>query len=67
MWLLRIVVFGLAFCSVHSSWEGHEGFRGFQKNILSHDKESGLISLHGLGVSLTAICETIKKGYIGCP
>ena len=76
MWLLKIVVFGLAFCSVHSSWKGHEGSRGFQKNLLSPDKESGLIFLHGLGVSLTAICRTmsghalglsVRRSKISCP
>ena len=76
MWLLKIVVFGLAFCSVHSSQKGHTGSRGFQRNILSPDKKSGLIFLHGLGVSLTAICETmsgpalglsIHRNKIGCP
>ena len=65
MWLLKIVVFGLAFCSVHSSWKGHKGSRGFQRNILTHEKESGLIFLHGLGVSLTAICETISGPALG--
>ena len=81
MWLLKIVVFGLEFCSVHSSWKDHEGSRGFQRNILSPDKESGLIFLHGLGVSLTveivtAICETmsgpapglsVRRNKISCP
>ena len=75
MWLLKILVFGLALCSVHSK-KGHEGSRGFQRNILTHEKESGLIFLHGLGVSLTAICETIsgpalglsvRKNKISCP
>ena len=76
MWLLKIVVFGLAFCFVHSSWKGHEGSRGFQKKLLSPDKESGLIFLHGLGVSLTAICRamsgpalglSVRKNKISCP
>ena len=81
MWLLKIVVFGLAFCSVHSSRKGHEGSRGFQRNTLSPDKESGLIFLHGLSVSLiveivTAICETmsgpalglsVRRNKISCP
>ena len=81
MWLLKIVVFGLAFCSVHSSWKGHEDSRGFQRNILSPDKESGLIFLHGLGVKIeieivTAICEimsgpalglSVRRNKISCP
>ena len=76
MWLLKIVVFGLAFCSVHSSWKGHEGSRGFQRNILSPDKVSGLIFLHGLGFPLNGICETmsgpalglsVKRNKISCP
>ena len=76
MWLLKIVVFGLEFFSVHSSWKGHEGSRGFQSHLLSPDKESGLIFLHGLGVSLTAICETmsgpalglsVRRNKISCP
>ena len=76
MWLLKTVVFGLAFCSVHSSWKGHKGSRGFQRNILSPDKKSDLIFLHGLGVSLTAICETmsgpalglsVQRNKISCP
>ena len=81
MWLIIIVVFGLAFFFVHLSWKGHEGSRGFQRNTLSPDKESGLIFLHGLSVSLiveivTAICETmsgpalglsVRRNKISCP
>ena len=77
MWLLKIViVFGLAFYSVHSSWKDHEESVGFQKKLLTPDKESGLIFLHGLGVSLTAICKTmsgpalglsVRKNKISCP
>ena len=81
MWLLKIVVFGLTFSFVNSRWNpkiwrGHEGSSGFQKKPLSPVKESGLIFLHGLGVSLTAICMSmsgpalglsVRRNKISCP
>ena len=65
MWLIKIAVFGLAsFFFVHLSWKGHEGSRGFQKNLLSPDKKSLRSILSCLSSAVPRRCIIAGKNQV---
>ena len=51
MLLLKIVVFGLAFSSVHSNWKDHEESGRFQEKLSTVKDNPQLSDLKGLGTS----------------